>query len=441
MSGYNTVKAIIGIWDTNLNFVRSIDISAQYHGTTDPSSLGIDVDHGIIYVSSYWIDGNVIHKYRLSDFAHLGSIVPSPATSYIQSVKYYQNHLYLTYNLGGVSDLRGGVIRMDLDGTNQIEVVPILEESGNWLEPEGLIVNANGVQLLVYNGVSNQGVVYLYPFPTEPELKRKCGKYTVDETPTTTYNIDTVLPSDTPLVVFNAFPELGNIIRNNRGRLGDSCDASAHSNDYTVLKNGATAWTMSDPDDYICIPQGRDIMNLQSMTFEWSVYIDTQMVDYSALFSKGTDYGPFTLVYDSAHSNLVLKRPTMDGNIVEWSTEVGSVPANDWYFLQFIWRSGVGQDPNSPPLIYLDRQLLNVTCNDVTGYWAGDFFYDLYIGNNKDKDRNLTGIISLFRMYDIAILDGAPNFISDGWRRDAAMAHVAFDMWPTAGNVTEPGVM
>jgi hypothetical protein len=253
---------------------------------------------------------------------------------------------------------------------------------------------------------------------------------------------DPVLNADTqPLIVFDMFPKQGNFIRNNMGSGGEDYDANAFKNNYIQLKSGATAWQFSDELDFICISDGIGIINLQDMTIEFNIYIGTQTTAAPRLFYKEQDFGAFELIYDAVNYRLKLRRCTFEGDTAEWVSANNSVAPNDWYYTQLIWESGIGPDADHPPSIFIDNVLLELTYNDVIGTWSGDFLNDLYIGNTADLDSNFVGIISLFRVYGAALIDGSTNFIKDGWRRDPAIADIAIDLWPVPGERTAMGIM
>jgi hypothetical protein len=237
------------------------------------------------------------------------------------------------------------------------------------------------------------------------------------------------------------FPKQGNFIRNNMGSGGEDYDANAFKNNYIQLKSGATAWQFSDESDFICIPSGVSLMNLQDLTIEFGGYIGTQTVSAPRLFYKKQWFGAFELIYDAINYRLKLRRCTFEGDTAEWVSEDNSVPPNDWYYMQLIWESGIGPDAEHPPSIFLDNVLLELTYDDVIGTWAGDFPNDLYIGNSADLTSNFVGIISMFRVYGAALIDGSTNFIKDGWRRDPSSADIMLDVWTVPGERTAMGVL
>jgi hypothetical protein len=86
----------IGVWNAlDLSFVKYVDVSSH---NFDPSGCCIDTDDNILWVSGYCGAGTIC-KYDLADIAagtatYLGSITPSPATSYIQGIEYNGGALY-----------------------------------------------------------------------------------------------------------------------------------------------------------------------------------------------------------------------------------------------------------------------------------------------------------------------------------------------------------
>jgi len=243
-----------------------------------------------------------------------------------------------------------------------------------------------------------------------------------------------------PVLVFDAFPDKYNTIRNNGGTGGSDYEGAAHMNDYVQLQNGASAWAFNDTYDYIVVPTGLAIADLRDMTIEFEGYIGTQELDEVVLWSKAQEYGAFELIYDSVNERLKLTRGTTDENLDVWVSTVGSVPSNDWYLIQLIWESGKAPDPdNTPPTIFLDKALLELTnTSPGTGYyWMNDFSNDLYIGNRATFDAAFIGIMSLFRVYRATLDDPSTNFIQDGWRRDPAPAQVVFSQFPVNAVMVE----
>jgi hypothetical protein len=135
----------IGIWSTasGLPFIKFIDISEQ---AFDPSGITIDAATGYAYVSSYC--SNVVHKYDVNNgWAHVGTIIPTPAFTLTQGIAYDNNHLY-------VSQPALGVVRTDMDGTNHQTILPLNSTGG--LELEGLYVDAHVIMVV------NKPYIYTY---------------------------------------------------------------------------------------------------------------------------------------------------------------------------------------------------------------------------------------------------------------------------------------
>ncbi len=141
---------------SDLSFVEYIDISAQNFDAG--GGCAVDTDDNVLWVTS-WCGGGTIYKYKLSDMingtaTYLGSITPSPATSYSQGIAYYSGNLYFSYSTA--SFVGGGVTRMNTSGTNQLTVVPYF----TFGEAEGLTVNATGIHLDIGSATTN---IYTYP--------------------------------------------------------------------------------------------------------------------------------------------------------------------------------------------------------------------------------------------------------------------------------------
>jgi hypothetical protein len=135
----------IGIWGiaSGLPFITFIDISDQ---AFDPSGIAIDAATGYAYMSSYC--SNVVHKYDINNgWAHVGTIIPTPAFTSTQGIAYDNNHLY-------VSQPALGVVRTDMNGTNPQTILPINSISG--LELEGLYVDAHIIMVV------NKPYIYTY---------------------------------------------------------------------------------------------------------------------------------------------------------------------------------------------------------------------------------------------------------------------------------------
>ncbi len=106
-SSFNPVK--ISIWNaSDLSFVETRDISAQGH---EASSVYVDGDTGILYVSSY-CDGSKIWKYSLTDLSYIGSISLSSSLVNAQGIAKNGNYFYIS--AGGTN-----VYKVALDGTVQ----------------------------------------------------------------------------------------------------------------------------------------------------------------------------------------------------------------------------------------------------------------------------------------------------------------------------------
>lgn len=240
-----------------------------------------------------------------------------------------------------------------------------------------------------------------------------------------------VTSTDLPVVVFDTFPKLGNEIQNDGGNGLLDCDGFMHCNNVFTMKNGATAAGFDWADDYIKINSCSPILNLYTVTVEMCARINNTVTD-GCLFSKGQGGSTsFSMVYDHTYKRIIVSRGTIKGNVDSWTTPDNSVPPNDWYYIQLLWAAGVQPAPNNPPQIIIDNVIMNVTHHSIgTGYWHGDFYYDLYIGNDYLKGSALDGAISLFRLYSYVINTPIDNFLRDGWRREVADAPVNFDTFP-----------
>jgi hypothetical protein len=127
----------IGEWNTsNLSFKGYIDVSAQHF---DAAGCGVDTADGYLWICSYCNAGGTYYKYNLSDFSYAGSITPSPTFNYVQGIKYYGDHLF-------VSVSQTGIIRMNINGTGQTTIIPLSKLNGG--ELEGLDVNSDYIRVL-----------------------------------------------------------------------------------------------------------------------------------------------------------------------------------------------------------------------------------------------------------------------------------------------------
>ena len=151
-------NARIGKWHaSDLSFIGYTSIEAQFNGYRDPSGCCVDVTNNRLWVCSFWT-GASISYYNLSTLAYIGSITPSPATSYLQGIAFYNNSLYVSY-CNSSSDLTGGIKQMNLTGGSQ-STVGITWTSG--VEIEGLIANVNGIRVLGYVGDGSTSIIYVY---------------------------------------------------------------------------------------------------------------------------------------------------------------------------------------------------------------------------------------------------------------------------------------
>jgi hypothetical protein len=249
-----------------------------------------------------------------------------------------------------------------------------------------------------------------------------------------------------PVLAYNAFPPRGNAIISNNSSA--QIDAHAYSNNFMTLKSGATAWDFIEGgDDRLEAAYAMEIANLSSYTIESCVYIGTQTTtgsgyDGARIFSKEQDYGAFELIYDATYQRLMYVRGTDDENLDAWVTDDNSVPENDWYYIQLIRDGTTGPDDELPPNIIVDDVVLNLTQFSVaTGWWSNDFVNDLYIGNDSTLTHPFIGKLSLFRIYNYAILDSLSSFLHDGWRRDPTTAQISFDLFPMPGRMITQGIM
>jgi len=249
-----------------------------------------------------------------------------------------------------------------------------------------------------------------------------------------------------PVLAYNAFPPRGNAIISNNSSA--QIDAHAHMNNFMTLKSGATAWDFIEGgDDRIQAAYAMEIANLSSYTIESCIYIGTQTTtgsgyDGARIFSKEQVYGAFELIYDATYQRLMYVRGTDDKNVDAWVTADNTVPENDWYYIQLTRDGTTGPDDELPPNIIVDNVVLNLTQFSVaTGMWDNDFLNDLYIGNDSTLAHPFIGKLSLFRIYNYAILDSLSSFLHDGWRRDPTTAQITLDSFPTPGRMITQGAM
>jgi hypothetical protein len=287
----------------------------------------------------------------------------------------------------------------------------------------------------------------------EKKVPKELSELTdVDTTPNWSQfdSLSTAQVSPTPpVVLFDVFPTIGNTIIND---LGDpTYNGFAFDNCYSLMTCGATSWVFNPPQDYtytnyIKVYADPAIAMLGDMTIETNIFIDpTQTAsDNPRIFSKQQYYGAFELIYNVENECLNLIRWTEDNNYDQWDSEPGSVPIGEWYYIQLLWRSGSGPVDEAPPVIILDgTQLTLVNSVQGSGYWDGDYYNDLYIGNTYllDGSGDFVGIMSIFRLYNILTLDPTVDFNTDAWRRDPADydAQLVYNFFPQAGTLADTG--
>ena len=130
----------IGIFNaSDLRYVGYADISAQKF---DAGGCGVDVTDGYLWVCSYC--NGTCYKYNLSNFSFVGSMIPSPSLPNMQGIEPYGGYLF-------VSVLNTGIIRMNINGTEQTTAIPYSKL--NTGEIEGLDVKSDYIRVLCGNEV------------------------------------------------------------------------------------------------------------------------------------------------------------------------------------------------------------------------------------------------------------------------------------------------
>jgi hypothetical protein len=155
-----------------LAFIENHDISAYCTGySPDASGLGIDPTNRIIYVSSF--GSGLIYTFNLDTFAYIRTITPNPVLNTnnigfcMQDVSWYRGSLYVSYSpvtAGPTVQPGGGVMKMNIDGTNQdYSAVPLFGTSTTYdTEPEGVFVNDDGIHLIINFATPGTAIVYTF---------------------------------------------------------------------------------------------------------------------------------------------------------------------------------------------------------------------------------------------------------------------------------------
>jgi hypothetical protein len=206
----------------------------------------------------------------------------------------------------------------------------------------------------------------------------------------------------------------------NFGDAGVDYHAMATGNKYTTLPSGATAWVFDDRADYIAIPAGSSINNLQSMTLEWQFKINgSGGHNAGRLWSKQQHLdSTFDIYVDDIEDRFVITRNTIY-NVDEWKTPLSSVVTAGWNNLQISWVSADSPENETAPLIINNNKVIEVEHTLVgTGPWADDSEYDAIIGNKSSSDYNINATVSLFRLRGVASGRGVckSNYLADVWR-------------------------
>ena len=239
----------------------------------------------------------------------------------------------------------------------------------------------------------------------------------------TTYSSSTSTTSSVtiiPTTVTNAAPT------------GQTYDGTASRDLYVVEPSGATAFDFPSPTgtgtDYIDIPSGAAIDDLQQLTLEFIVYYrDGNTGNWPFLWDKSplpnrwyiraaddlTDEWSYRLEYymDCAGSSPF-------GNAYGYFTPSFSFIPGNFYYIQLTHdRSSVSNEP----VIKMNNVTQDITQN-VNGAPTAlydDTGFDMYLANCAEIQTCGLGVdLLLFRMYDVVLTDDEliANFDASGWR-------------------------
>lgn len=227
-------------------------------------------------------------------------------------------------------------------------------------------------------------------------------------------NFPTLLPYETNCVVkYSTWPASGTAVTN-EGSAGSAYNGTAYDNDYNLLASGATSFKFDTSTDYINIPKGSAIDNLQAVTFEYAFYY-VGSGTAATFFWKSNNFYAFI----NGTGQIVFYRTDAAGPDVNclWHTPTNTIVTGGWYDIQIAWDST--SFCANPPVILVNNvsQTLTEAPSGSTTSWYDDSGSDVRIGSSSAAG-GVIGTIALFRLHNAVLTDAqlTQNYEADKWR-------------------------
>ena len=212
---------------------------------------------------------------------------------------------------------------------------------------------------------------------------------------------------------------------------GDTYDGAASRDLYVVEPSLATAFDFPAPTgqgiDYVQIPSGLAIDNLQQITLEFIVYYrDGSTGNWPVIWDKSPLPNRWYLraVDDPSSSQSFMLEYYMDctgsssiGNGYEYFTSPFSFIAGNYYYIQLTHdRSSVGNEP----ILKINNVTQTLTQNiegSPTGLYS-DAGVDMYLANGADALSGIGVDLLVYRVYNTILTDDEliANFNASSWR-------------------------
>ena len=173
------------------------------------------------------------------------------------------------------------------------------------------------------------------------------------------------------------------------------------ANRYTVLSNGATAFTFNGSTDLVSIPHGAAIDNLPNITLEWGLYLNALPGTglYAVLFAKNY-YAAWWIGINENGRILIYRGST--GGIDEWYTTNVACAAGNWYELQITWAPGYPAVSGATPTIRVNDTNYALTHYSTgSGNWTDDSLANALCCGYDGTAYPFNGTDTIFRLFDV----------------------------------------
>jgi hypothetical protein len=241
------------------------------------------------------------------------------------------------------------------------------------------------------------------------------------------------------VIVYNFFPDSGNLVPNNGGLAGSDAAGTTQLNDYFELNNGAPAWKMGPEEDHIRIPSSSYIDDMIDATFQFIFSVDgVGLSDNAPLYAKLQTFGSFAIFFDTTNHWFVIARGTSDNTEDVYRTGPSVITEGNWYYAQVVLSSIAGSA--TAPILYLNNVQVPLvhTTPGVTGTWDYDTGQDAFIGNSPSLEDNAVITLSMFKLHSAALSRAqcTSEYNLNKWLVNPTAydnAQVAYDKWPESG--------